>query len=116
MFYVLFFIEMKYIINRLHIFFTIILIYLHSLLWTVRFTVALYICYGLVTMNRITISLIFFITISMVLPTSAFMFVSGQSTDNSATHHLVGLLLQIIMLATLDHLAVVVARQSFYYY
>jgi uncharacterized protein YkwD len=34
-------------------------------------------------MNRITISLIFFIVISMVLPTSAIMYASGQSTDNS---------------------------------
>src|SRR6476661_8327470 len=34
-------------------------------------------------MNRITISLIFSITISMVLPTSAIMYASGQSTDNS---------------------------------
>jgi uncharacterized protein YkwD len=36
-----------------------------------------------VIMNRITISLIFFIVISMVLPTSAIMYASGQSTDNS---------------------------------
>jgi len=36
-----------------------------------------------VTMNRITISLIFLIVISMVLPTTAIMYASGQSTDNS---------------------------------
>src|SRR6478609_4896636 len=34
-------------------------------------------------MNRITISLIFSIVISMVLPTSAIMYASGQSPDNS---------------------------------
>ena len=34
-------------------------------------------------MNGITISLIFLIVISMVLPTSAIMYASGQSTDNS---------------------------------
>ena len=34
------------------------------------------------TMNRISISLIFLIMISMVLPTSAIMYASG-STDNS---------------------------------
>jgi cysteine-rich secretory family protein len=34
-------------------------------------------------MNRITISLIFLIVISIVLPTSAIMYASGQSTDNS---------------------------------
>ena len=34
------------------------------------------------TMNRITISLIFLIMMSMVLPTSAIMYASG-STDNS---------------------------------
>ena len=34
-------------------------------------------------MNRITILLIFLIVISMVLPTSAIMYASGQSTDNS---------------------------------
>ena len=38
---------------------------------------------ALVNMNRITISLIFLIVISMVLPTSAIMYASGQSTDNS---------------------------------
>jgi uncharacterized protein YkwD len=34
-------------------------------------------------MNEITISLIFLIMISMVLPASAIMYASGQSTDNS---------------------------------
>src|SRR3954447_11216094 len=34
-------------------------------------------------MNRITISLIFLIVISMLLPTSSIMYASGQSTDNS---------------------------------
>jgi hypothetical protein len=34
-------------------------------------------------MNRITISLIFLVMISMFLPTSAIMYTSGQSTDNS---------------------------------
>src|SRR6185503_15134008 len=38
-----------------------------------------------VIMNRITISSIFLIVISMVLPTSAIMFASGQSTDNSGS-------------------------------
>ena len=37
---------------------------------------------AMATMNRISISLIFLIMISMVLPTSAIMFASG-STDNS---------------------------------
>ena len=35
-------------------------------------------------MNRITISLIFLIVISYILPTSAIMYASGQSTDNNA--------------------------------
>ena len=39
-------------------------------------------------MNGITISLIFLVGISMVLPTSAIMYASGQSTDNNATHQL----------------------------
>src|SRR5689334_6795353 len=39
----------------------------------------------MVIMNRITISLIFLIVISMVLPTSAIMYASGQSTDNSGS-------------------------------
>src|SRR6476661_5883273 len=34
-------------------------------------------------MNTITISLIFLIVISMILPTSAIMYASGQSIDNS---------------------------------
>jgi uncharacterized protein YkwD len=38
---------------------------------------------AMANMNRITISLIFLIVISMVLPTSAIMYASGQSTDNS---------------------------------
>ena len=37
----------------------------------------------LAVMNGITISLIYLIVISMVLPTSAIMYASGQSTDNS---------------------------------
>ena len=57
---------------------------MHSLLWTVCFAMALYIYVtALVTMNRMTISLIFLIVISMVLPTSAIMYASGQTTDNS---------------------------------
>ena len=40
----------------------------------------------LAVMNRITISLIFLIVISMFLPTSAIMYASGQSTtDNSGS-------------------------------
>jgi hypothetical protein len=46
-------------------------------------TSALHICYGSGNYNGITISLIFLIVISMVLPTSAIMYASGQSTDNS---------------------------------
>src|SRR6476660_2406052 len=38
---------------------------------------------AMVIMYQITISLIFLIMISMVLPTSAIMYASGQSTDNS---------------------------------
>jgi len=38
-----------------------------------------------VTMNRITISLIFLIVISMVLPTTAIMYVRGQNDDNSGS-------------------------------
>jgi hypothetical protein len=37
---------------------------------------------SLITMNRITISLIFLIVFSMVLPTSAIMYASGQTDDN----------------------------------
>src|SRR6478736_3357843 len=36
-------------------------------------------------MNRITISLIILIVISMILPTSSIMYASGQSTDNSGS-------------------------------
>jgi hypothetical protein len=64
-------------------FFTIILIYLQSLLWTVGFTALYIFVTAVVTMNRITISLIFLIVISMVLPTSAIMYARGQTTDNS---------------------------------
>ena len=38
---------------------------------------------AVVTMNGLTILLIFLIMISMVLPTSAIMYASGQSTDNN---------------------------------
>ena len=52
-------------------------------------------------MNRITISLIFFIVISMVLPISAIMYASGQTDDNSGSSSTSdsGLLQRIIMTA-----------------
>ena len=40
---------------------------------------------AVVTMNRITNSLLFLIMISMFLPTSAIMYASGQSTENSGS-------------------------------
>ena len=63
-------------------------------------------------MNRITNLLIFLIVISFILPTSAIMYASGQSTtsDNS-DHHLLDLLLQL----RLDHsgstTSIIVAHQ-----
>ena len=67
----------------MHIFFTIILIYLHSLLWTVHFTMALYICYGTGNYEWNNYLVDIFISDFNGFTYSAIMYASGQSTDNS---------------------------------
>ena len=61
--------------NTLHLF----MIYLKGF---TKYRLYIYVT-AMVIMYQITISLIFLIMISMVLPTSAIMYASGQSTDNS---------------------------------
>ncbi len=62
---------------------------MHSLFWTVHFRMALYVM-AMAIMNRITISWIFLIVISMFFPASAIMYASGATDDNSTSTDNVG--------------------------